>query len=605
MSEELAAPNLIAKNAIARIYKGNTVIGAGFVVAGEYVITCAHVVRDALALKAGDSPIGATIKINLPYASLVSKLQAEVCLYRYLKDEDVPDEDIAGLRLLEPLPANVHPVKLQASYQMHSPYCVIGFPKGHPKGIASYGQLLQDLPNGLVQMEDTKTQGTAILPGFSGTPVWNEVFSAVVGMVVAREKDQPEAKIGFMVPARTLMAVHRELNNLSLLSILRDHAEKLADAIKTAYRLCCPVGWEIPSELTDKLLTLQDVKQGDSAFEAIARFVALLSLPELNPNSDLREKLEAWVKPRVKELQKLLEEAKSLLTQHHTKQSANVTSHLLIYVKDESGKARSVSALFVRDGQQYDVRFGTGSEPLNAPGKEPFAEKVTLETLPSLVQACLDEALDKSPTHLTLHLILPIAWLNQACDRWSLMNQAQFTFLPDVRIGVRFCCVVRITERLHPEILKMFKKPWQQKWDKLLSLPVQDICTAFVAGDALSPETELQARLNQPNSVGLKLSTIYEEGRYFKLFGTLIATGTPAAVWLRTDQFSEEVCAATDLNGLLNCRIDELPEMIKQFRSNALAVAENAHIGHHLSFLWDDPNLIPPSTQTTLRMPQP
>ena len=33
--------------------------------------------------------------------------------------------------------------------------------------------------------------------------------------------------------------------------------------------------------------------------------------------------------------------------------------------------------------------------------------------------------------------------------------------------------------------------------------------------------------------------------------------------------------------------------------------AARAHIGHHLSFLLDDPNLVPPSTQLSLAMPQP
>jgi hypothetical protein len=44
------APVLVTniKTGIARIYKGNTVIGAGFLVQGGYVLTCAHVVRDAL-----------------------------------------------------------------------------------------------------------------------------------------------------------------------------------------------------------------------------------------------------------------------------------------------------------------------------------------------------------------------------------------------------------------------------------------------------------------------------------------------------------------------------------------------------------------------------
>lgn len=211
MSETAAAPDPFSKRAIARIYRGNKVIGAGFLVEGGHVLTCAHVVRDALALKSEDVAEGKTLKLNFPYLSLKQKLTAEVLLYRLIRGDEEQNEDIAGLRIVESLPKELLPARLLVSYQLHNPYWVLGFPSGHPKGISSSGQLLQELPNGWVQLEDTKAQGLAILPGFSGTPVWDERSSEVVGMVIAREKDQPEAKIGFMVPARALMAVQIKL----------------------------------------------------------------------------------------------------------------------------------------------------------------------------------------------------------------------------------------------------------------------------------------------------------------------------------------------------------------------------------------------------------
>ncbi|MBD1877180.1 trypsin-like peptidase domain-containing protein [Nodosilinea sp. FACHB-131] len=607
MADSSVKPNTPGKTAIARIYKGNTVVGAGFWVEGGYLLTCAHVIRDALALQSEESALGRTVRINFPFVSLSQKLTAKVLLYRYDKGEDTPDEDIAGLRVLESLPEGVCPARVVSSYEFRNPYQVLGFPKGHGKGIGSYGQLLEELPNGLVQMEDTKAEGVAILPGFSGTPVWDEGSGSVVGMVVAREKDQPQAKIGFMVPGRQLLAVRRELESLGLLALLTDASDAFADAIKLAYRLCCPQGWEMPESLVGKLASLQDVKRGDRPFEAIAQFVGLLSLPDLTLDADLRESLRNWVQQRVEDAQPLLDEAQRLLDQHQVAQANDAPSHLLIYVKDESTDARSVSALFVRDASQYTISTGMGGEPVQAPGQDPFHEKVTLATLPALVQACLDEVLDKAPQRLMLHLILPMAWLHQDCDRWPLMDCSSnevLALLDEIRIGERFCCAVRITERLNPDILKRFREPWQDKWKQLESLRSSDLCTAFVPGDGVAPGP-LRAKLNSPNTVGLKLSTVYDESQYPKLFATLIATGTPAALWLRSDQFAATVAAATDLDGLLNCKISTLPEAIKQCRSAALAMAEDAHIGHHLSFLLDDPNLVPPSTHLSLAMPQP
>lgn len=607
MSVETETPGSTAESAIARIYKGNKVIGAGFLIEGNYVLTCAHVVRDALALQTEDSAIGQTVKLNFPYVSLRQKLTAVVSFYRFVKGDEERNEDIAGLCLVDPLPTDVHPIKLSVGYQLHSPYWVMGFPKGHAKGVVSYGQLLKDLPNGWVQLEDTKAQGLAILPGFSGASVWDETTSTVVGMVVAREKDQPEAKIGFMVPAKTLLVAQRELDSYYLLPLLQGYEETLAEAIKIAYRLAYPAGREIPQELPELLQTLQEAMRGDDQFEAIDRFVAILSLPELSSETELREKLQGWVQRRIAgQWQDLLNRVKALYEEHQAARKIDIPSHLLIYVQDESGEARSVSALFIRDTSQYGARTGKGSERLDATGKAPFSEKVTLESIPDLVQACLDEALDKLPTSLMLHLILPLAWLSSAYDRLPFMKREKFSFLPKTtdRLGTRFCCVVRISERLNPELLKLFREPWQGKWKSLLSMSSSDICHSFVLGDGLAIEPDLVTRLNQPTSVGLKASVVYEDSQYPKIFGALIATGTPAAVWLRHDQFAEEICAVTDLDKLLTCKIATLPEKVKKVRSEALDCEESKHIGHHLSFLWEDPALIPPSTQKSLGMPQ-
>ena len=38
--------------------------------------------------------------------------------------------------------------------------------------------------NGWLQIEDSKAQGYAVVPGFSGSPVWDEQADGVVGLVV-------------------------------------------------------------------------------------------------------------------------------------------------------------------------------------------------------------------------------------------------------------------------------------------------------------------------------------------------------------------------------------------------------------------------------------
>jgi hypothetical protein len=347
------------------------------------------------------------------------------------------------------------------------------------------------------------------------------------------------------------------------------------------------------------------VKPGTSTFEALDRFVGLLSLPDLNHNATLVEHLQEWLQQRHVSVQPLLQEVQPLLTQHQASQATDTPSHLLIYVRAESTGACFVSALFVQNQRDYQKVSGQGGEPVQAPGQDPFYEKVTPDTLPALVQACLSEVSDKSPHRLMLHLILPMAWLTQAqdYDRWPL--SAQLEDLDDYRMGEYCCCMVRITERLNPEILKLFREPWEKKWKQLQNLTPKEIYKAFVSGDKVEDPKKLRGLLNQSSNLGLKLSTIHGDDWYPKLFSNLIATGTPVALWLRFDQFTSTICPVTALNELLNCTISELPEVVKQARATAVAEDEDAHIGHHLSFLWEDPNLVPPSPQTSLTMPQP
>jgi hypothetical protein len=395
-----------------------------------------------------------------------------------------------------------------------------------------------------------------------------------------------------------------QLDAQSLLPLFQKHESVLAEAIQAAYRLVSPLNSKVPATLAEKLERLGDLKPGDSLFEAVDRFAALLSLSGLNPKSDIREALQLWLKSRVSDYDALMAEVKPLLEEHLEQQAREMTSHLLVYVQEEVESARLVSAYFMRDGSQYNMQVGKGIEKLDAPEAEPFLNKVNRESLPSLVQACIGETLEKSPENLTLHLLLPLAWLNETCDRWSVVDCSDLPGSLDVRVGVRFCCTVRIAERLQPKVLNLFKELWQKKWSRLLKTSPKDANTAFVRGDDLSLKTELYERLTRPTSVGLKVSKVYDDSEYETLFGTLIATGTPVALWLRNEQFLNTVCVATDLDNILTCRIATLPEAIKQCRSAATATDdETAHIGHHLSFLWEDPNLIPP-LKPSLKMPR-
>jgi hypothetical protein len=84
---------------------------------------------------------------------------------------------------------------------------VFGFPKGDEAGRNLSAVPTGSVAGGWEQIEDTKQAGIAIEEGFSGAPVWSQAQKAFVGMVVARDKRRPEAKVGFMIPTDQLRSL--------------------------------------------------------------------------------------------------------------------------------------------------------------------------------------------------------------------------------------------------------------------------------------------------------------------------------------------------------------------------------------------------------------
>jgi len=194
------------RGSIARIYNRNgRVNGAGFLFADDRLLTCAHVVNAAagLAFDSQDMPTDA-IELDFPLVAPDRKLSAKVVYWKPMDSKD-ECEDIAGLELEGQLPPEVRPVRLFADRELwgHS-FRMFGFPIKRDEGVWASGMLRDTRSDGKIQLEDIKATGYAVQAGFSGAPVWDERLEAVVGMAVAAEKEQKEAKVAFMIPASLL-----------------------------------------------------------------------------------------------------------------------------------------------------------------------------------------------------------------------------------------------------------------------------------------------------------------------------------------------------------------------------------------------------------------
>jgi WD40 repeat protein/energy-coupling factor transporter ATP-binding protein EcfA2 len=178
------------------------------------VVTCAHVITDALGLPRGTLKLPADAEVSLDFPLLDETphpLQAHVIFW---KPENAKErvEDIAGLTILSPIPASAKPMWLLPSLGLSGHrFRTCGFPLGRPNGAWATGICGERTGEGWVQLEGISQQGYALEPGFSGAPIWDDELHSIVGMAVANDAERLEAKVAFMIPASLLVGVWQEL----------------------------------------------------------------------------------------------------------------------------------------------------------------------------------------------------------------------------------------------------------------------------------------------------------------------------------------------------------------------------------------------------------
>jgi len=189
---------------IARVKNSSGKIrGAGFLVGEKFVITCAHVVKDALGLSSYEQPDSdQRLPLDFPLADQVTNSLAKVIFWSPPRPDG--SGDIAGLELLEnPKQSHFTSLVTAENFWGHD-FQAYGFPVNHDEGVWASGVIRAKKANGWLQVEDTKVPGYQIEPGFSGSPVWNKQLMGVCGIVVAGER-LPGYKAGAIIPTDVLI----------------------------------------------------------------------------------------------------------------------------------------------------------------------------------------------------------------------------------------------------------------------------------------------------------------------------------------------------------------------------------------------------------------
>jgi hypothetical protein len=190
------------KQAVVRIRNHKQeVVGSGFLISSNLVLTCAHVIDRA------ETPIRA-IHLDFAFARqrrtgwVISRLPGDR-LAEYPPRDGL---DIALLRLQESPPDGCRPVRLVLPGDVwDDDFRAFGFPNGHDEGVWIKGKLRDTDASGWGQLDAAPGDaGYFVAPGFSGAPVWDQKLGGVVGMIVAADRSTT-VKAAFMIPTPMLL----------------------------------------------------------------------------------------------------------------------------------------------------------------------------------------------------------------------------------------------------------------------------------------------------------------------------------------------------------------------------------------------------------------
>ena len=213
MTERWARP-------VARIRRGNDVVGAGMLAPGGVVLTCAHVIEDALCGTGATAGPGAKVTLDLPFSGLrniaatVAKDGWHPAIPEAERGADCAPSDLAVLDFAVPGRVVVPEACLigETDAAPGALFSAQGFPLGYPSGALAEGSLRGPDAGGWLDAMAGSAFGHFVDPGFSGAPVFAGQGPAVVagtalGMCVTNDADNK--RIARLIPPAHLAQVLR------------------------------------------------------------------------------------------------------------------------------------------------------------------------------------------------------------------------------------------------------------------------------------------------------------------------------------------------------------------------------------------------------------
>lgn len=385
---------------------------------------------------------------------------------------------------------------------------------------------------------------------------------------------------------------------VELKTILREHGDCFNE-MQRAYQcfwqqrsFTAPFQPSSSDEMISQLLSLPPVR--DRIYAALEDFA--VQLIQVTGTDVLKAKLQIWGQQQLGEAWGDLFPLPQPTEQQEIKEIKSVLLINLLRSDEASTQSETeenyyqIKAWVIEDVQHY-VEHQEGMHAIQL-DEESDAATYALSTLsdelPMLICQFLVESeplLEEDPE---LHIFLPLELMNDAVDRWQINEDYG---LPQ-SLGCDYQVVLRCTERVSRSYRRA--KLWKKKWQQHQTLLETIAHTAFIP---MEEDNLVKLRDNSDEClepvVGFTILQAPTRDSSNRLFGVLLQVGMPLAIWSREDL--QNVSNASELDRVLKgCCLANLPDTVTTERRRSRQHAEDSHIGHHLSLLWDDPRLVPP-----------
>ena len=581
------------ESAIARIYYKDTkqVIGAGFLVTQQHLLTCAHVVMDALGIKEEKELLNEVIELDFPFIAPGTIIKAKVVFWRGLTSQK--GEDIAGLELQDTPPNSANPVQLISTLDLQNhnfDFQIFGFPKDYDyNGRWSFGKIHINREDafGLVQIH-TAEKSYQIEPGYSGSAVWFPSLQEAVGMVVERVITEEDDKRAFMISATVLL---ESWSFLSLIQVLTTNLDTAINfAIQTAYKSCGLVN----SPQTTVEGIVKDLYDGDKRNldsnekfnhnDNTAQFIKYLITNSQIPQT----KLEKWGSDNIDNFDNLIKN----VNQQYQNTDTKPESYILIKIEPLTTKSRSKIPKFKISGgvipniQNY-IKHQTGFESIkfsDSPDDSFTLKEIEKNLFLSLFQK-IPCKLEKDKKFV---FFLPPQYLNHPVETWEIDD-----FGDRIPVRQRYPVMVRDVTRLDTNYLNVKQSNWIDKWQQLENITCNDF-------QKLHEYNETRFSVLMKQAIGVILN-IFDENKksdadkIIKIFSSLKSNVVPIAICHRDKITLEKQEYEIRANNELNCYIHTLPNhVLEQYEKFLLNDNDNQYLFvNNVFIIYENPHILP------------